>query len=227
MADKKDTNTKRTGSKPAASKPAASKPAPAKSTPAKRQTPKSGAKAKPAATAGGAAKPKAAKPAPSTTRAAKPAPSAGEARKPADVPAASEANPLHKKLRLRSEDKGLIVAPPPDAENPLLPLPKGFAVVNEPSSLAPQKGPFDYVHVFARDRVELAETLSLLSQDLAPGGSLWVSWMKPSSKLKGGGQPGDLNETIVRRIGLTRGLVDMNLVSLDRDWGALRLIRRR
>ena len=157
-------------------------------------------------------------------------PAAGGKSKATSAPAVSDiegqANPLHKKLRLRSEDKGLVVAPPPDADNPLLPLPKDFVVVDQPSELPSDKGPFDYVHVFARDRVELAETLSDLSESLAPGGSLWISWMKPSSKLKGGGQPGDLNESTVRRIGLTRGFVDTNLASLDRDWGVLRLVRR-
>ncbi len=73
----------------------------------------------------------------------------------------------------------------------------------------------------------LVGSFSLLVEKLAPGGSLWISWLKPSSKLKGGGQPGDLNEDVVRRIGLTHGLVDVNLAVLDRDWSALRLVRRK
>ena len=212
MPDKKTTRTKSGGTKPASSKPAAAKSASAKPAPRK---PATGQRA--AATTGGT------KPTPAKSATAK---SAGSTKTPA-TPAATEASPLHRKLRLRSEDKGLIVAPPPDADNPLLPLPEGFAVVEQPSELASHKGPFDYIHVFARDRVELTETLSLLAPGLAPTGSLWVSWMKPRSRLKGGGQPGDLNESIVRRIGLTRGFVDMNLAALDRDWGALRLVRRK
>ena len=206
MPDKKHRSTKTGSAKPAARKPATSKPAAAK--PAAKSQKKEAAA--------------------TTTGAAKSAPAKGAAAaKAAEVPTATEANPLHRKLRLRSEDKGLVVAPPPDADNPLLPLPESFVVVEQPSEFASHQGPFDYIHVFARDRVELTETLSLLAPGLAPAGSLWVSWMKPRSKLKGGGQPGDLNESIVRRIGLTRGFVDMNLAALNRDWGALRLMRRR
>jgi hypothetical protein len=35
-------------------------------------------------------------------------------------------NPLHKKLGIRAHASGLIVSPPQDADNPLLPLPDGF-----------------------------------------------------------------------------------------------------
>lgn len=202
MPDKKDRSTQSGSAKPAARKPAARRPTASKPAAAKSGSTKSATRKPPAAKGAAAAK-------------------------AAEVSTATEANPLHRKLRLRSEDKGLVVAPPPDADNPLLPLPESFVVVKQPSELVSHEGPFDYIHVFARDRVELTETLSLLAQGLAPAGSLWVSWTKPRSKLKGGGQPGDLNESIVRRIGLTRGFVDMNLAALNRDWGALRLIRRR
>jgi hypothetical protein len=144
----------------------------------------------------------------------------------AAAPSSADDNPLHRKLRLRSEDTGVVVAPPRDEDNPLLPLPKGFLVLAQVSDLAAHQGPFDYIQVFARDRADLLESFSLFVERLAPGGSLWISWLKPSAKIKGG-QPGDLNENTVRRIGLTHGLVDVNLVVLDRDWAALRLVRRR
>lgn len=218
MPDPKSDSTKNAAPKPAA-RPAA----------------KSGA-AKP--TAKPAATPVAAKPAErpaATPVAAKPADLAvtqatgaqAAAAKTVSAVSAEDANPLHRKLRLRAEDKGVVIAPPQDDDNPLLPLPKSFVVLSQTSELASLKGPFDYMHVFARDRADLAETLPQMSEKLAAGGSLWISWMKPSSKMKGGGQPGDLNENLVRRIGLTRGLVDVNLVVLDRDWSALRLVRRK
>jgi hypothetical protein len=158
--------------------------------------------------------------------AAKPAATADTA-KPAAAPGVAEENPLHRKLRLRSEDIGVVIAPPRDEDDPLSPLPKSFLVLTQASELATQTGPFDYIQVFARDRADLVGSFSLLVEKLAPVGSLWISWLKPSSKLKGGGQPGDLNENVVRRIGLTHGLVDVNLVVLDRDWSALRLVRRK
>ena len=143
------------------------------------------------------------------------------------TPGGEEENPLHRKLRLRSEDTGVVIAPPRDDDNPLSPLPKNFLVLSQAAELGEHAGPFAYIQVFARDRADLVGSFSLLVEKLAPGGSLWVSWLKPSSKLKGGGQPGDLNENVIRRIGLTHGLVDVNLAVLDRDWSALRLVRRK
>jgi hypothetical protein len=193
----------------------------------------------PAAAKAGAAKPavpgSAAKPAAATG--ARPA-APGEAPAPSAQPTATaaastaapggaEENPLHRKLRLRSEDTGLVIAPPRDDDNPLSPLPNSFLVLSQAAELGEHAGPFTYIQVFARDRADLVGSFSLLVEKLAPGGSLWVSWLKPSSKLKGGGQPGDLNENVIRRIGLTHGLVDVNLAVLDRDWSALRLVRRK
>jgi len=51
--------------------------------------------------------------------------------------------------------------------------------------------------------------------------------MKTAAKRGGGGQPGDLNENVIRRIGLTHGLVDMKVAALDRDWSALLLVHRK
>jgi hypothetical protein len=158
-------------------------------------------------------------------------PEAEAAPAPAAVPASAvgpnEENPLHKKLRLRAEDKGVVIAPPRDGDNPLLPLPDGFLVLEQAGDLADHEGRFDYIHVFARDRADLIEHFSLLRDRLAPGGSLWVSWLKQSSARRGGGQFGDLNENVVRRLGLTHALVDVKVAALDRDWSALRLVHRR
>jgi hypothetical protein len=137
-----------------------------------------------------------------------------------------EDNPLHKKLRLRSGDKGLVIAPPRDDDNPLLPLPQGFSVVAGLGELAAQDGQFDYLHVFARDKAGLAEAFAQLRDKLLPGGSLWVSWLKVSGK-HGGGQAIDLNENVIRRLALTHGLVDVKVAALDRDWSALLLVHRK
>jgi hypothetical protein len=162
-------------------------------------------------------------PATAAKTAAKPPAKTGNAAPPAHV---GEGNPLHKKLRLRSGDTGLVIAPPQGEDDPLLPLPEGFSVLAGLGELASCEGLFDYVHVFARDKTELAEAFGQLRDRLAPGGSLWISWLKLTSK-RGGGQAIDLNENVVRRLGLTHGLVDVKVAMLDRDWSALLLVRRK
>jgi hypothetical protein len=182
---------------------------------------KPGAPPKEAARAAEAKKPAAV--APVETPAAKPASAAPPATAPSA--AAAEENPLHKKLRLRPEDAGVIIAPPKDDDNPLLPLPANFLVFDQAAGLASHKGQFDYIHVFARDRTDLIESFALLRDKLAPGGSLWVSWLKQSSR--GAGRFGDLNENLIRRLGLTHALVDVKVAGLDKDWSALRLVHRK
>ncbi len=81
----------------------------------------------------------------------------------------AEENQIHKKLRLRAEDRGLIVAPPQDDDNPLLPLPESFSVLAELEQAASLDGEFDYLHVFARDKGALAGAFSALCDRLAPG----------------------------------------------------------
>ncbi|OFW57327.1 MAG: hypothetical protein A2133_03190 [Actinobacteria bacterium RBG_16_64_13] len=143
---------------------------------------------------------------------------AGE--KPAD-------NPLHKKLGMRPGASGLVIAPPADDDNPLLPLPESFSVLAGFEDLGSAEGPFDYIHVFARDRGELAELFSQLRDKLAPSGSLWISWIKMSADRRSGGIGGDINENIIRRIALTNAMVDVKIAALDRTWSALKVVRRK
>jgi hypothetical protein len=220
-----DKTKKIPASAPAAAKAGTAKPAPT----AKAGRPAASGPARPGAGASAQAPNKPPVPKPPVAEKPTPAgaPLAAASAKATTAPAIDEENPLHRKLRLRPEDAGVVIAPPRDEDNPLVPLPESFLVLGQTSELRAQKGPFDYIQVFARDRAGLVGSFSLLVDKLAPGGSLWVSWLKPSSKLKGGGQPGDLNENVVRRIGLTNGLVDVNLAVLDRDWSALRLVRRK
>lgn len=136
-------------------------------------------------------------------------------------------NPLHRKLGLRPEVKGLVVAPLEEEENPLAPLPDGYVTVEQASEVAALEGTFAFICVFARDRASLAAAFPLLKEKLAPGGTLWVAWMRPAGERRGLTLPGDLNENVVRRLALTNALVDLKLTTLDRAWSALRLGHRR
>jgi|WetSurMetagenome_2_1015567.scaffolds.fasta_scaffold04880_6 hypothetical protein len=150
-----------------------------------------------------------------------------EPKKPSDDAEAGPDldNPLHKKLGIRPQASGLIVSPPQDDDNPLLPLPETFSTITGLDQLAAAAGPYDYIQVFARDKVELAAAFAQLRDKLAPGGSLWISWMKQPPR--GGSLMRDLNENVVRRLALTHALVDVKIAVLDRDWSAMRLAHRK
>jgi hypothetical protein len=140
---------------------------------------------------------------------------------------AQNENPLHRKLGIRPGMTGVVIAPPADDDNPLLPLPDGFRILDDVEALMSVENQVDYLHFFARNRGELARVVVGLRDKLAPGGSLWVSWIKQSSSRRNQGLPGDLNENVIRRLALTSGLVDVKVASLDNDWSALKLVHRK
>ena len=59
-------------------------------------------------------------------------------------------------------------------------------------------------------------------RSLADSGGLWVAWPKKASKVAS-----DLNQNVVREIGLAAGLVDYKVCSIDWTWSGLLFTRRR
>lgn len=135
--------------------------------------------------------------------------------------------PLHRRLGIRPDTSGLVIAPPEDSANPLLPLPGGIDVYAGIDEVADDRAPVDYIHYFARSRTELGRVLPQLRDRLAPDGSLWISWIKQSSPRQKAGLPGDINENVVRRMALISGLVDVRVAALNQDWSGLRLVFRK
>lgn len=84
------------------------------------------------------------------------------------------------------------------------------------------EGRFDYLQFFTDSRAELEARFATLAGHVAEGGMLWVSWPKQSSPLAG-----DLTENGVRAIGLRTEFVDVKVCAVDRDWSALKFLRRR
>ena len=50
---------------------------------------------------------------------------------------------------------------------------------------------------------------------------LWVSWPKKRS-----GLASDLDENIVRDLGLAAGVVDVKVAAVDETWSGLKFVRR-
>jgi hypothetical protein len=79
----------------------------------------------------------------------------------------------------------------------------------------------DFVMLFTKSRGELTGEFSRLTKLLAPAGMLWVSWPKKSS-----GVASDLDENLVRGIGLDAGLVDVKVCAVTEVWSGLKFVRR-
>jgi hypothetical protein len=83
------------------------------------------------------------------------------------------------------------------------------------------KNPLDFAILFTKSSTTLEKEFRAISKALAPAGMLWISWPKKSS-----GVPTDLNENIVRDIGLAAGLVDVKVCAVTEVWSGLKFVRR-
>jgi len=77
----------------------------------------------------------------------------------------------------------------------------------------------DFAMMFAKSRVELRNEFPRIAKGLSPAGMLWVSWPKKSS-----GVASDLDENIVRAIGLDAGLVDVKVCAVTDVWSGLKFV---
>jgi len=85
----------------------------------------------------------------------------------------------------------------------------------------PRHGPLDFIHLFAKRRADLEKAFPGLAKALAPAGMLWVSWPKRASRMET-----DLDENVVRKIGLEGGLVDVKVCAVDDVWSGLKFVIR-
>lgn len=79
----------------------------------------------------------------------------------------------------------------------------------------------DFIQVFVISQIALATAFDQYPPKLKPNGMFWVSWPKKSS-----GVQTDLNENIVRDIGLAAGLVDVKVCAVDDVWSGLKFVYR-
>ena len=122
--------------------------------------------------------------------------------------------PLVNKIGIKPNHKLLFRNAPRTFAGGLGKLPEGAV---ETKSAAP----IDVAVLFAKSRSELEKEFAPLAARLASNGMLWVGWPKKAS-----GVPTDLNENLVRDIGLARGMVDVKVCAIDDTWSGLKFVYR-
>ena len=83
------------------------------------------------------------------------------------------------------------------------------------------KAPLDFAMLFTKSAASLKKEFPRIGKNLTSAGMLWVSWPKKTSAV-----PTDLNENIVRDIGLAAGLVDVKVCAVTDVWSGLKFVRR-
>jgi hypothetical protein len=106
-----------------------------------------------------------------------------------------------------------LVNSPPDFE-----LPLEAATLHTPDA-APHS--LDVVLAFFTRRADFEPAFAQLARRLQPAGGLWIAWPKKSS-----GVATDLNENVIREIGVAAGLVDNKVCAVTDVWSGLRFVYR-
>lgn len=78
--------------------------------------------------------------------------------------------------------------------------------------------PVDIIQLFVKSQKELEEFLPKLKSSLKPGGMIWVTYTKKTSKLAG-----DIHRDTINAYAKSLGMEGIAIISIDEDWSALRL----
>jgi len=121
--------------------------------------------------------------------------------------------PLPKKRGIKESSRVRLIAAPAEVSAELKPVLANCEIVNQ--------APLDFVMLFTKSKEHLEKEFKSLAGQLAPAGMLWVSWPKKSSRVAT-----DLDENVVRKIGLAAGLVDVKVCAVTDVWSGLKFVRR-
>jgi len=124
--------------------------------------------------------------------------------------------PITAKLGVRPGHRVYVEARPGDLDDSATPWPPDVTVLRRLP-----RSPVDLVWVFCVERPRLERRFTTLVDATVVDGAVWVSWPKRSS-----GVPTDLDENVVRAIGLGAGVVDVKVAAVDDTWSALKFVRR-
>jgi hypothetical protein len=122
--------------------------------------------------------------------------------------------PLHRKLGVKPGSRVLLAAAPPGFELDETPP---DAVVHTRAA----GSSYDVIVAFCPDRARLERRFTNLAGRLTTAGALWVAWPKRASGVRS-----DLDENVVREVGLGEGLVDVKVIAIDETWSGLKFVRR-
>jgi hypothetical protein len=79
----------------------------------------------------------------------------------------------------------------------------------------------DVTLLFGTSRRRLEQRLPVVLERTAVDGMIWVCWPKKASRV-----PTDLDEGVVREVGLATGFVDVKVCAVDATWSGLKFVRR-
>ena len=128
------------------------------------------------------------------------------------TPAGYSGTPLPQKLGIKPDHVLFLDGQPADVE--LGDLPAGTVVRRLPQQA-------DVTITWHLSAASLEKRLPVLFERTSTAGMVWVCWPKKASKV-----PSDLDDNVVRRIGLDAGFVDVKVAAIDATWSGQKFVRR-
>ena len=122
---------------------------------------------------------------------------------------------LVEKLGIKPGARVLLIDAPEDYLETLDELPPRTHIVDD------LEAQLDFIQYFTKDLNGLELAFPDLKNSLKEDGMIWISWPKGASKVKT-----DLNENIIREIGLKNNLVDVKVCAVDEIWSGLKFVYR-
>jgi len=120
--------------------------------------------------------------------------------------------PLPQKLGIKADQVVFLDGQP--AELDLGALPAAHLVRRLPRTM-------DVTVTWHTSLAGLTRRLPLLFERTSTAGMVWVCWPKKASKVLT-----DLDENVVRELGLELGFVDVKVAAIDQTWSGLKFVRR-
>lgn len=131
---------------------------------------------------------------------------------PTASPAGYSGTPLPRKLGIKPDHVLFLDGQPADCD--LGDLPAATVVRRLPRQA-------DVTLTWHRSRAGLEKRLPVLFERTSTAGMVWVCWPKKAS-----GVPSDLDDNVVRGIGLDLGFVDVKVAAIDATWSGQKFVRR-
>jgi hypothetical protein len=125
--------------------------------------------------------------------------------------------PLLQKLGIKPGASVAFLNAPPNFASVLGPLPDGAKARHRLGG-----SPVDVAVFFTTERRQLAAKFVQLRAAIVVDGALWISWPKKAS-----GVVCDVDENVVRALGLAADLVDVKVCAVDDVWSGLKFVVRK
>ena len=124
----------------------------------------------------------------------------------------SMARALYQKLGIK-EGMNLYLISAPDHYKDLI------GGISEDIKFSGSASEVDFIHLFARDKKTLIKGIFDGKKRMHAQSIFWISWPKQSGNI-----PSQINREDVREQGLSHGLVDIKVASVDENWSGLKFV---